>query len=111
MHFTTYGHYAIPLNDINSNLKPSHLKTQGFLKFYLLWTILDKNQKKEKKCIAKELHKRFGHPYSTMLINLIIDNILLIIDNIEQKKEKEKKKTNALQRNYINSLDIFTVQC
>lgn len=67
------------------------MKTQSFLKFYLLWTILNKNQKKEKKCIAKELHKQFGHPYSTVLINLIIVNILLIIDNIEQKQKKKKE--------------------
>ena len=38
---------------------------------------IEQKSKKEKKCIAKELHKQFGHPYSTMLINLIIDKLTI----------------------------------
>ena len=71
LHFTTRGHYDIPLNETNLNLTTSSLEDLNFVEVLLT---IDNNEEKsnmEKKYIASKLHKQFGHPRSTRPIDLI----------------------------------------
>ena len=71
LHFTTSGHYAIPLNETNLNLKTSSVEDSNFVEVLLAIDNIEEKSKKEIKYIAIKLHKQFGHPKSARLIDLI----------------------------------------
>ena len=71
LHFTTSGHYAIPLNETNLNLKTPSVEDSNFDEVLLTIDNTEEKSKKEKKYIAIKLHKQFGHPKSARLIDLI----------------------------------------
>ena len=51
LHFTTSGHYAIPLNETNLNLKTSSLKESNFVEVLLkIDNIEEKQKEKEVYC-------------------------------------------------------------
>ena len=64
LNFTTSGHYAIPLNETNLNLKTSSVEHSNFVEVLLTIDNIEEKSKKEKKYIAIKLHKHFGHPKS-----------------------------------------------
>ena len=87
LHFTTSGHYSVPLNqycEINSDIS----------KFYQERTILFTNnlgsKSVERKDVALKLHKEFSHPRSHKLKKLLIDGgvddkeFFYMIENIEK---------------------------
>ena len=69
LHFTTCGHYAVPLNETNLNIKTSSLGDPNFLEVLLTINSIEEKSKKEKKYIASKLHKQFADP--KRLIDLI----------------------------------------
>ena len=71
LHFTTSGHYDIPLNETNLNLKTSSLEDLNFVEVLLTIDNTEEKSNMEKKYIASKLHKQFGHPKSARPIDLI----------------------------------------
>ena len=71
LHFTTCGHYAVPLNETNLNIKTSSLGDPNFLEVLLTINSIEEKSKKEKKNIVNKLHKQFADPKSARLIDLI----------------------------------------
>ena len=67
----TNGFYAIPLNEINLNLKTSSLKYSKLVKKLLSIENTEEKSKNEKKYIASRLHQQFEHPPGASLIDLI----------------------------------------
>ena len=57
-HFTTSGHYTIPLNETNLNLKTSSLEDSNFVEVLLTTDDIEEKLKKEKKYLAIKLQAR-----------------------------------------------------
>ena len=57
-HFTTSGHYTIPLNETNLNLKTSSLEDSNFVEVLLTIDNTEEKLKKEKKYLAIKLQAR-----------------------------------------------------
>ena len=57
LHFTTRGHYAIPLIETNLNLKTSSLEDPNFVEVPLTIDNIEEKSKMEKKYIASKLNK------------------------------------------------------
>ena len=90
LHFTTRGHYDIPLNETNLNLTTSSLEDLNFVEVLLT---IDNNEEKsnmEKKYIASKLHKQFGHPRSTRPIDLIKTAGISDKDLLDMVKDLDK---------------------
>ena len=82
LHITNSGHYAIPLNETNLNLKTPSLQDSKFVEVPLIIEHFEDKANKEKKHIASKLHNLFGYPKSARLTDLtkatgISDNDLL----------------------------------
>ena len=78
LHFTSSGHYALPLND---NYEGSaSLENSRFIEVFLTIDNLRDKSQAEKVQIAIKLDKQFGHPKGSWLINLI--NSAGILDNV-----------------------------
>ena len=80
LHFTSSDHYAIPLND--SYERSASLDDSRFIEVFLTIDNICNKSQAEKVQIAIKLHKQFGHPKGSRLINLIksagiSDNVLL----------------------------------
>lgn len=69
LHFTSSGRYAIPLNDSYEGL--ASLDDSRFVKVFLTIDNLHNKSQAEKVRIAMKLHKQFGYPIGSRLINLI----------------------------------------
>ena len=57
LHFTSRGHYAIPLIETNLNLKTSSLEDPNFVEVPLTIDNIEEKSKMEKKYIASKLNK------------------------------------------------------
>ena len=90
LHFTTSGHYAIPLNETNLNLKTSSVEDSNFVEVLLTIDNIEEKSKKEKKYIAIKLHKQFGHPKSARLIDLIKTAGISDKDLLDMVKDLDK---------------------
>ena len=97
LHFTTSGHYAIPLNETNLNLKTSSLEDLNFVEVLLTIDNIEEKSKKEK-YIGIKLHKQFGHPKSARLIDLIKiagisdKDLLDMVKDLDKSCEIQKTK-------------------
>ena len=89
LHFTTSGHYAIPLNETNLNLKTSSLEDLNFVEVLLTIDNIEEKSKKEK-YIGIKLHKQFGHPKSARLIDLIKTAGISDKDLLDMVKDLDK---------------------
>ena len=90
LHFTTSGHYAIPLNETNLNLKTPSVEDSNFDEVLLTIDNTEEKSKKEKKYIAIKLHKQFGHPKSARLIDLIKTAGISDKDLLDMVKDLDK---------------------
>ena len=90
LHFTTSGHYAIPLNETNLNLKTSSVEDSNFVEVLLTIDKIEEKSKKEIKYIAIKLHKQFGHPKSARLIDLIKTAGISDKDLLDMVKDLDK---------------------
>ena len=90
LHFTTCGHYAIPLNETNLHLKTSSVEDSNFVEVLLTIDNIEEKSKKEKKYIAIKLHKQFGHPKSARLIDLIKTAGISDKDLLDMVKDLDK---------------------
>ena len=53
LHFTTSGHYAIPLNETNLNIKTSSLDDSNFVEVLLTIDSIEEKSKKGKEVYCK----------------------------------------------------------
>ena len=90
LHFTTSGHYAIPLNETNLYLKTPSVEDSNFDEVLLTIDNTEEKSKKEKKYIAIKLHKQFGHPKSARLIDLIKTAGISDKDLLDMVKDLDK---------------------
>ena len=70
LQFTSSGHYPILLNDYHKDLKLL-IDESKFTEVLLTLDTIEKKSTKEKQQIAMKLHKQFGHPKNSRLIDLI----------------------------------------
>ena len=69
LHFTSSGHYAIPLN--GSYEGSASLYDSRFIEVFLTKDNLRNKSQEEKVQVSIKLHKQFGNPKGSRLINLI----------------------------------------
>ena len=96
LHFTATGFYAIPLNETNLNLNRSSLEDSNFVKVLLTIDNIEEKSKKGKKCIASKLHKKFGHPKSARLIDLIKTAGISGKDLLDMFKDLDRKQKEVI---------------
>ena len=90
LHFTTRGHYDIPLNETNLNLTTSSLEDLNFVEVLLTIDNTEEKSNMEKKYIASKLHKQFGHPKSARPIDLIKTAGISDKDLLDMVKDLDK---------------------
>ena len=88
LQFTSSGHYAIPLNDCYKLNLP--IEESKFVEIFLTIDKIEEKSKKEKKQIAMKLHKQFGHPKSSKLIDLIKTSGITDTSFLELVKELDQ---------------------
>ena len=70
LQFTSSGHYAVPLSDSCKDLETDIEETQ-VTEVLLTMNNIDRKSRNEKQQIAIKLHKQFGYPRSSQLIDLV----------------------------------------
>ena len=88
--FTSSGHYAIPLNEYQKSSELT-IEEQKFTEILLTIDNIEKKSEKEKQQIAVKLHKQFGHPKSSRLIDLIKTSGITDKNFIDIVKELDEK--------------------
>ena len=90
LHFTSSGLYTIPLNDSYKGSAP--LDDSRFIEvFFTIGNLHHESQAEKVQIAIKKLHKQFGHPKGSQLINLIksagiSDNVLLdVVRSLDDK--------------------------